>query len=159
MSNGANIKNRVTEITEAYLEDSDNQLYKVEFKKEGKDWYLRVFIEKCQDADEKYVGISDCEEVSRYLNQILDELDLIEQNYYLEVSSPGMDRELIYDSDFVRFKGEIVDIKLYKAFNDYKKYTGELIGLVGENIIIKAENSEIELPREMVAKVSLAIIF
>ena len=134
-------------------------MYKVEFKKEGKDWYLRVFIEKREDADEKYVGTEDCEKVSRYLSQILDELDLIEQNYYLEVSSPGMDRELIYDKDFKRFKGEIVEIKLYKAINNRKEFTGELIGLKNENILIKAEDGDLELPRDMVAKINLAIIF
>lgn len=159
MAKGINVKDKVIEITEEFLKDSDKELYKVEFKKEAKDWYLRVFIEKRQDASEKYVGTSDCEEVSKYLSAKLDELDLIEQNYYLEVSSPGMDRELINDKDFDRFSGEIVEIKLYKALDNRKEITGELMGLINGNIVVKVDDKTMELPKAMIAKINLAIVF
>lgn len=159
MARKNNVKTIVTDLTKDFLSDTDTELYNVEFKKEGRDWYLRVFIEKKMDAEEKYIGTSECEKVSRYLSEKLDELDAIEQNYYLEVSSPGMDRELIFDKDFERFKGDTVDINLYQAIDGSKEISGELVGLISDEIVIMVLDKEITLPRDKVAKINLAVVF
>ena len=156
----------VEEITADFLAENGLELYNSEFVKEGKDWFLRVYIdrqqeEETEDKEEVYVSTDDCEKVSRFLSEELDRLDPIEQNYYLEVSSPGLDRELIKEKDFIRFCGRLVDISLYKAIDGKKTYQGILKGLTEDNkIVITDENgSEIEFPREQVAKTRLAVIF
>ena len=157
----------VEEITADFLGQNELELYNSEFVKEGKDWFLRVYIDKLPkegadgNVEEEYVSTDDCESVSRFLSAELDRLDPIEQNYYLEVSSPGLDRALLKEKDFIRFCGHMVDISLYKAMDGKKTYQGILKGLTEDNkIVITDENgSEIEFPREQVAKTRLAVIF
>lgn len=184
----------IEEISEEFLAQNGLEFYNCEFVKEGRDWFLRVYIDKTAEAAAEaikaaetaaaapeaetganpetseiaeetpalspYVSTDDCEKVSRFLSAELDRLDPIEQNYYLEVSSPGMDRALLKDKDFARFAGEIVDVSLYKALDGQKAYQGRLVGIENENIIITDENEKrIEFPREQVAKTKLAVIF
>ncbi len=153
----------VEEISSEFLAENGLELYNCEFVKEGRDWFLRVYIDKTEEAANalsEYVSTDDCEKVSRFLSEELDRLDPIEQNYYLEVSSPGMDRALLREKDFVRFAGEIVDVSLYKALDGRKAYQGRLVGMENDKIIITDENDKrIEFPREQVAKTKLAVIF
>ena len=156
-------KNRIKDLIEEelseFLSENGYELYNVEFIKEGKDWFLRVYIDR---TDESAGGIStdDCEKVSRYLSEKLDELDPIEQNYYLEVSSPGMDRALIKDSDYIKYAGRFVDIALYQGLNGKKAYFGKLVGIQDGNLVILDEKeNRIEIPMEKVAKTKLAVIF
>ena len=156
----------VEEITADFLAENGLELYNSEFVKEGKDWFLRVYIdrqqeEETEDKEEVYVSTDDCEKVSRFLSEELDRLDPFEQNYDLEVSSPGLDRELIKEQDFIRFSGRLVDISLYKAIDGKKTYQGILKGLTEDNsiVITDEKEEEIEFPREQVAKARLAVIF
>lgn len=151
----------IEEISADFLAQNGLELYNSEFVKEGRDWFLRVYIDKTPEAqEEQYVSTDDCEKVSRFLSAELDRLDPIEQNYYLEVSSPGMDRALLKDKDFARFAGEIVDISLYKAVNGQKSFQGRLLGIEDGNIVITDEKeNRTEFPREQVAKTKLAVIF
>lgn len=157
----------VEEITADFLGQNGLELYNSEFVKEGKDWFLRVYIDKLPkegadgNVEEEYVSTDDCESVSRFLSAELDRLDPIEQNYYLEVSSPGLDRALLKEKDFIRFCGHMVDISLYKAIDGKKAYQGTLKGLTDDNkiVITDEKGEEIEFPREQVAKARLAVIF
>jgi ribosome maturation factor RimP len=150
----------IEEITAAFLEENGLELYNVEFLKEGRDWFLRVYIDKKQGQEEEYVSTDDCEKVSRFLSEELDRLDPIEQNYYLEVSSPGLDRALLKDSDYERFAGRLVDLSLYKAVDGSKAYQGILVGLVDDKIVIKDEKEkEMQFDRAQVAKTRLAVVF
>jgi ribosome maturation factor RimP len=158
---------RVTElvsgILEPFLKEQGYELYHLEFVKEQKDWYLRVFIEKSPKQIGEWpgnVGTDDCEIVSRYLAEKLDEADPIEQNYYLEVSSPGMDRPLLKEQDYERYRGEQVDVRLYESIGGKRNLFGKLSEHSSETITIEMEHGElITLPREKVSKVKLAIIF
>ena len=154
---GKKVKDMVASELEGFLSDNGYELYNVEFVKEGRDWFLRVYID-FPDPDE-YVGTEDCEKVSRYLSQVLDEKDPIEQNYYLEVSSPGMDRALIRDIDFERYAGRQVEVSLYSALDGQKKLEGTLVGLEGDEIVIQNDAKEWRLPKDKVAKTKLAVIF
>lgn len=148
----------IEEISAEFLAANGLELYNSEFVKEGRDWFLRVYIDKVDSNI--YVSTDDCEKVSRFLSEELDRLDPIPQNYYLEVSSPGMDRVLLRDKDFARFAGEIVDVNLYKAMDGRKTYQGTLVGIENEKIVITDEkNNRIEFPRELVSKTRLAVIF
>lgn len=150
----------VEQMLEPFLTEHGYELFRTEFLKEGKDWFLRVYIDKIADGEYVNVSTDDCELVSRYLSEKLDQEDPIEQNYYLEVSSPGMDRPLISEKDYVRFAGEVVEISLYKAYEGKKSYSGVLVGLVDGCIVLRREDgSELSLPREQVSKANLAVVF
>ena len=154
----------VEEVTSDFLEENCLELYACEFVKEGRDWFLRVYIDKktseAGEEAEEYVSTDDCELVSRYLSQKLDEEDPIAQNYYLEVSSPVMDRILYKEKDFARFSGRLVDVNLYKAVDGKKQFEGILKGISEGQIVIEDENgSEIKFPAEQVAVTRLAVVF
>ena len=137
------------------VEKENFELVDVEFKKEGPHRYLRVFIDK-----DGGITLDDCQKVSEALSEKLDELDPIEENYFLEVSSPGLDRPLKKDADFERFKGELVEIKLYEPINGQKLLEGELVGLVEDHIHLNVKNvGLVEIPREKAALTRLAIKF
>lgn len=151
-------KNIATEIEQMVLpitEANDLELVDVEYVKEGGEFFLRVYIDK-----EGGVSLNECELVTRALNPILDEKDPIKDNYYLEVSSPGLDRPLKKDKDFVKYQGRDVEIKLYKPIDGSKLHEGELVGLTEEkNIKVIIDNKEVEFNKKDVALIRLAIKF
>ena len=119
----AKVLDFVDQALEPFFQENGYKLWHREFQKEGKDWVLRVYAER---ADDTPVDTDDCESISRYLSGKLDEADPIEQNYVLEVSSPGMDRVLRTEEQFRRYLGTRVDVNLYKAVNGSKTATGTL---------------------------------
>lgn len=155
---GQSIKKLVAEETSEFFDKNGYELYNVEFVKEGSDWFLRVYIDMI-DPD-RYVGTEDCEKVSRYLSDMLDKKDPVSQSYYLEVSSPGMDRTLLKDADFERYAGKRVELSLYKAMNGQKKLEGILKGLEGDEIVITDDAENIlRLQKKQVAKTKLVVVF
>ena len=112
----------VEDLTAEFLKENDLTLWDCEFVKEGRDWYLRVFVDR---TDGEYVSTDDCEKVSEFLSEALDERDPIEQNYYLEVSSPGMDRELVKPEHFRAMIGQEVEVKMYVPLKVSAKLTEE----------------------------------
>ena len=162
----------VPEILGDFLSENGLELFNVEYRKEGRDTVLRVFIDKPEGAEDEYIGTDDCELVSRYLSDRLDELDPIEQNYNLEVSSPGLDRPLIREDDYRRFAGRQIEVSLFKAYNGRKNYEGTLLGLADGVLRMEcllpepkgrakaaAAAETVELPFELVAKAKLAVVF
>lgn len=124
-------KKKITEIAEEllkdFLEENGYELYHSEFVKEGSDWFLRVYIDWKQGGEEeRYISTDDCEKVSRYLSEKLDQEDPIKQNYYLMVSSPGMDRPLVKPEHWERYVGHDVEIRLYRGKDGKKNITGTL---------------------------------
>jgi ribosome maturation factor RimP len=150
---------KVSELLAPYLEKNDLDLYRVEYKKEGKDWVLRVYLDKPVDADTEYVSIEECEDVTRWLSDILDKEDLIDRSYNLEVSSPGLDRELINESDFERFKGRLVEVRTYEQINGSKEHEGELLGKEDGIVKISEGNVTLEIPADKISKINLAVVF
>lgn len=154
------ISDIVSEELKDFLEDNGYELYSVEFVKEGRDWFLRVYVDKVQSNEESYISTDDCEKISRYLSQRLDKIDPIQQNYYLEVSSPGMDRTLFTEAHYQRFLGNQVEVKLYKPVDGKKQIEGILEGLEDETVIVIDEtNQRWELPLKQIAKTKLAVVF
>ena len=163
-------KKKITEIVEEVLKDflTENgyELYSTEFVKEGRDWFLRIFADLSRDRDEEgnpvYIGTEDCEKISRYLSAILDELDPIEQNYYLEVSSPGMDRPLVKPEHYAKYVGRDVEIRLYRGIDGTKNIEGVLAAFAPEEgrVCIKDyDGKEWILKTDEIAKANLAVIF
>ena len=155
------VKDIVTDMLVDFLAENGLELFNVEYVKEGRDRFLRVYIDKPQtpEGEDQYVGIDDCELVSRYLSDRMDEEDPIEENYMLEVSSPGLDRPLIKDSDYVRYAGRLVDISLYKPLDGKKQLCVELVGLNEGVVSFKDEKNEVkEVELDKISKIKLAVI-
>ncbi|MDR5658224.1 ribosome maturation factor RimP [Serpentinicella sp. ANB-PHB4] len=144
----------VIELVHPILESEKFELVDIEFKKEGPHRYLRVYIDKPEG-----ITLDDCQIVSEHLSEKLDEYDPIEENYFLEVSSPGLDRPLKTEEDYIKFKGRDVEVKLYEPFNGKKHLEGELIGLENNNLNLKVDGNSIEIPIDKVAITKLAIKF
>ena len=94
---------KITELVEDYIKGRDLEVYMVDYRKTGPDWKLKVILDKPADSPDEYVNITECEDVARFLGDSLDQLDIIDNKYMLEVESPGMDRELLKDEYFNRF--------------------------------------------------------
>ncbi|MBB6216518.1 ribosome maturation factor RimP [Anaerosolibacter carboniphilus] len=151
-------KKRVADIVEELvmpvIKEKNLELVDIEFIKEGRDRFLRVYIDHADG-----ITLDDCQAVSEYLSERLDEVDPIEEAYYLEVSSAGLDRELKKDSDFEKFKGRMVEAYLYQAVDGKKVIEGELLGLLENAVAIKvSEHETLELSKDKIAKVKLAVI-
>lgn len=151
-------KKQIVETVEGYLEpilqEHNYELVDVEFVKEGPTYYLRIYIDK-----EGGVTIDDCQITSRAIEKVLDEKDPIKDPYMLEVSSPGLDRILKKDKDFERFKGRMVDVKLYKAIDKQKHLTAVLTGKDENTLYLEDEGTALEISMDNVAVVRLAIMF
>ncbi|MFJ8266411.1 ribosome maturation factor RimP [Peribacillus asahii] len=153
---------KVTEVVEELvtpiLEDLQLELVEVEYVKEGKSWFLRVYIDK-----ETGVDIEDCGTVSEKLSEKLDEVDPIPQNYFLEVSSPGAERPLKKDKDFQKAIGKNVYIKTYEPILNEKEFEGTLTAFDGQEVTleikIKTRKKTVVIPYDKVAKARLAISF
>ena len=130
------------------------ELWDVEYVKEAGTWYLRIFI----DA-EGGVNIDQCEAVSRELDPILDEKDLIPGAYTFEVSSAGAERQLKRPSDFERFIGSLVEVKLYKGFEGRKEYVGNLVKYENGDVTVDFAGRELTFEKSQVANVRLRISF
>lgn len=153
MAKASNTEQKVLPYLEPIAAEHAVELVDLEFVKEGANWYLRAYIDK-----EGGVTIDDCEAVSRALEAKLDEADPIEQAYILEVSSPGIDRPLKKDADFVKYQGEMVDVKLYKAQEGRKQFQGKLLGLADGVLSIEEEGKTVSFAQKDVASVRLAVI-
>lgn len=143
------IEAEVEKIVEELLVNTALELVAVDYVKE-RDWYLRVFIDK-----EGGVDLDDCQDLSRKLEDLLDAQDLIKTSYILEVSSPGLDRELKKPRDFQREMGKDIDVSLFAPLDGKKVVTGPLSAYDGETINV----GDMAIPMDKVAKVNLHIDF
>lgn len=144
--------------TEAFLlpvlAEHNFELWDVEYVKEAGTWYLRAYIDK-----EGGIAVDDCEVISRILSDWLDQTDFIEDSYILEVSSPGLGRPLKKECDFERSLGEEVEIRLYKAQNKQKEFTGILKAYDKETVTIETAEGELVFERPDIALIRLAFDF
>ena len=141
----AKIEDRVEELIKDKIENIGYILYDVEYAKEGPNYYLRIFID-----NEKGIDLNDCEKVSNEINEKLDEADYIKEQYYLEVSSPGIERILRKDRHLEQNIGKQVEAKLFKKDeNGCKNYIGELKKYDEETITI----DEVKIERKNIAQI------
>mgnify|MGYP004532913449 FL=1 len=128
----AKIEEKVEELLKDKIESIGYSLYDVEYAKEGQNYYLRIFIDSPKGID-----LNDCEKVSNEINELLDQADYIKEQYFLEVSSPGIERILRKDSHLAQNIGKQVEAKLYKKDeNGNKNYIGELKAFDNDTITI-----------------------
>jgi len=155
-------KERVTDIVEKMalpiLHEAGLELVDVEYKKEGSNWFLRVYIDKPGGVD-----IDDCSRVSEHLSDELDAVDPVPTAYFLEVSSPGAERPLKKPSDFEKTLGQYVHVNLYEPISGQKNFEGMLTAFEQDTLEIeydrKGVKQTVQVPLNKVASARLAIQF
>ena len=155
MSKRESYEQRTEAILLPILEKHGFSLWDVEYVKEGGNWYLRAYIDK-----EGGIAVDDCEVISRILSDWLDKTDFIEDSYILEVSSPGLGRLLKKEKDFARSIGKEVDIRLYRARDKQKDFTGILTEYDKDSVTIETEDeTRLTFERADIALIRLAFDF
>lgn len=148
-------ESRTEQLLIPVMEANHFELVDVEYVKEAGNWYLRAYIDK-----EGGITIDDCELVSRWLSDKLDELDFIDDSYILEVSSPGLGRPLKKEKDFARSIGEEVEIRLFRPLNKLKEYRGFLREYDKDTVTIELEDGALlNISRGDIALIRLAFDF
>ncbi len=149
------IEEKVEGLLVDYAKENNLEIVDVEYVKEGSEYYLRIYA----DTENK-ITIDECVKLSRYIDPILDEMDFITEEYRLQVSSPGLDRTLKKDKDFIRYAGKLVEGKTFEKINGTKEFTGELLGLIDGMVNIKLDNEEIlKLTKEQISIIKLMVKF
>lgn len=149
----AKIEEKIEELVTKPITDLGYRVYDVMYVKEGKDNFLRIFID-----NDKGISIDDCEKVNDAITDMLDEADLIKDQYFLEISSPGVERNIRKDKHFEESIGKEVNIKLFKPLeNKEKEITGILKGFDKETVKIETDkNEEITIPRNNISSIKWA---
>lgn len=152
MKSAKNIASEVEALITPVAEELGYYIWDVSYVKEGTEWFLRITIDS-----ENGIDIEDCEKMSRAIDPLLDEADPIEDAYRLEVSSPGVEREIKTDFHMTKCLGETVEVKLYAPLDGKKSVVGELKEFNDENVTIGEEN--IVIPRKSIAKMNIYFEF
>lgn len=145
------------ELITPILKKENLDLVDVEYVKEGSDWFLRVYIDK-----DDGVTIEECGLVSGQLSEKLDEVNLIEDNYFLEVSSPGVERPLKTENDFIKNINKNVYVTTYQKIDGEKEFLGVLKDFTDNTATIeykvKTRTKQVEVPYDKIALARLAVI-
>ena len=148
------VEEKVLEISDKLAEEMNFSVVDVEFKKEGQDKILRVYIDKDGGVD-----LDDCEKFSRALEAVLDEEDFIEEAYNLEVSSPGLDRQLKKEREFLHYIGRKVDVKLYKEQDGKKEFTAILKNYEEKTVSLEVSGEVLKINPKDAAYIKLYFEF
>ena len=154
MAKKASYEERVEEFLIPLTKEHQFELVDVEWVKEAGTWYLRAYLDK-----EGGISVDDCEVISRILSDWLDKEDFISESYILEVSSPGLGRPLKKEKDFARSIGKEVEVKLYRARDKRKDYTGTLKAYDKDTVTVEEDGNEIVFERSEIALIRLAFDF
>ena len=146
----AGVADKVFTLVEETVKAQNVKLWDVRFVKEGANWYLRIIIDS-----ENGISIDDCTNVHHAVDPILDEADPIDRSYYLEVCSPGLERELTRDEHYAAMQGQKIKIKLYKAKDGVKEFGGTLKTGNKEKVVLETGTEEIEFARSEISSCKL----
>lgn len=150
--NKRSIEDMVKDLVNDIIKSSEFELIDIEYVKEGPFKYLRVYVDKPEG-----ITVDDCADISRALNKKLDEDDFIKEQYFLEVSSPGIERPLKTESDFMKNKDKLVEVKFYKPMDGKKAITGILVEKTSNTVVINSENENITIDLKDISKIHRAI--
>lgn len=148
---GGNVVNAVWELAEPIAKELGLEIWDVRFLKEGTDWILRIFIDK-----EEGIDIEDCVNMTHAIDKPLDDLDPIDQSYSLEVSSPGVERDLTRPEHFEKYKGANIKVKLIRPVDGQREFNGVLEDSDGKLFVLRLENgSAMEIDKKETAYIKL----
>ena len=143
------LEKKVLQIALPIAQQLNLEIWDIQFVKEGSEYYLRIAIDKPEG-----ISIDDCKDFSHAIDPLLDEYDPIDTTYYLEVSSPGLGRQLTRPEHFEKMLGEEIKVGLYQAINGQKEFTGKLVSY-GDNLVIKTEDEELTFEKKQISVVKL----
>lgn len=145
----ANIEEKVEKLLEPKIQEIGYELYDVEYAKEGKNYFLRIIIDKPEGID-----LNDCEKVNNAITDMLDEANYIKEQYFLEVSSPGIERVIRKEKHLKQNIGQEIQVKLFrKDQNGKKEYQGKLLDYTSENITIQTSEEKINIERKNISQI------
>lgn len=154
MTSSKGILSKLNEISTKVAEERGYEIVEVAYKKATPHSLVSVFIYK-----EDGISLDDCDTMSRAIEEELDKEDIIEESYYLEISSPGLDRPIKTQDDLRRNKGKLVEAKLFAPLDGNKLYEGVLASYTKDTVILDNEGKEVELPLKSISKMSQKIVF
>ena len=144
----SSIEGKIEKLVETKITNLGYELYDVQYVKEGKDYFLRIFIDK-----PKGISLEDCEKVNNEITDLLDTADYIKQQYFLEVSSPGIERILRKEKHLNDNIGETIEIKLIKPINKKKEIIGVLKQFDEHTIVDITNDEQIEISRRDISQI------
>lgn len=144
----SSIEGKIEKLVETKITNLGYELYDVQYVKEGKDYFLRIFIDKL-----KGISLEDCEKVNNEITDLLDTADYIKQQYFLEVSSPGIERILRKEKHLNDNIGETIEIKLFKPINKKKEIIGVLKQFDENTIVVLTNDEQIEISRRDISQI------
>ena len=151
MADKSNTVSRVQQIVEPFARELGLDIWDIRFLKEGTDWYLRIFIDK-----EGGISIDDCVDLTHAITKPLDDADPISQSYTLEVSSPGIERELVKDEHFAKFIGSAVMMRLIRPIEKVRDFSGTLKAYEDGKITVElTDGSELTVLKKETSYVKL----
>ena len=149
----ASIEDRVESLIKPKIENLGYKLYDVQFVKEGQNYFLRIFIEK----ENGNIDLNDCEKVNNEIDTLLDSANYIKEQYFLEVSSTGIEKILRKDEHLKENIGTKVQLNLFKPIEEFKEKKKEIIGILKDfndnNIVLELENGEIIIDRKNISQI------
>lgn len=148
------IYNSIADLVEPVIKKDDIELVDVEYKKVGKAWVLAVFIDKKEG-----VTIDDCQKLSREIGDLIEVNELISAPYTLEVSSPGLDRSLKKDHDFLRNQGKRIKVKTFSSIDNKKQFSGTIKSFSNQTLFLENSAGTLELKIDQIAQAKLIIEF
>ena len=147
----AKIEEKVEELVTKPIDELGYKVYDVMYVKEGKDNYLRIFIDK-----ESGISLDDCEKVNNTITDMLDEADIIKDQYFLEISSPGVERHIRKDKQLEEHIGKDINVRLFKPIDKQKELTGTLQKFDDEQVVLLINEEEITINRENISSMKRA---
>lgn len=153
MSIKGNLLERIEKLARPVIDSEGMELVDLEFKREGKNWYLRLFIDKPGG-----INLDDCQNISHQVAELFDIEEVITHRYILEVSSPGLTRSLKRAEDYQRFAGRLIKLTTLTPIKGRRKFIGQLKGLDGETVKLEMNNGEtIFIPLSAITKAHLEV--
>lgn len=150
-----NVSFEVEKAVKPYAEEMKLEIVDVEYLQDGGYWYVRIYIEK--ENYEENISLDDCAELSNKVEDVVD--SLIDEKFYLEVSSPGLERPLRREKDFTRFSGKRVKVLLKHKIENSRNYTGMLEKYENSKLYLNTGEDVIEIPFDEVKKSNLVFDF
>ena len=147
----AKIEERVEELVTKPIDELGYKVYDVMYVKEGKDNYLRIFIDK-----ESGISLDDCEKVNNAITDMLDEADIIKDQYFLEISSPGVERHIRKNQQLEEHIGKDINVRLFKPIDKQKDLTGTLQKFDSEQVVLLINEQEVSIKRDNISSMKRA---
>ena len=147
----AKIEERIEELVTKPINELGYKVYDVMYVKEGKDNYLRIFIDK-----ESGISLDDCEKVNNAITDMLDEADIIKDQYFLEISSPGVERHIRKNQQLEEHIGKDINVRLFKPIDKQKDLTGTLQKFDDEQVVLLINEQEVSIKRDNISSMKRA---